>query len=948
MEPQFLAKTEFICGVVEGFYGRPWTTGQRKDLFTKMKKWGMNSYLYAPKDDYKHRAYWRELYTVEEADHLSSLISAAKDKGLRFIYAISPGLDILYSSTKDVGALKRKLEQVNQLGCDAFAILFDDIDPEMSKADKEMFKSFAHAQVSVTNEVYQHVNAQAFLFCPTQYCATRAVPNVRTSEYLKTIGSKLDPTIDIMWTGPKVISKDLTIESIEEITEAIRRPPVIWDNLHANDYDQKRVFLGPYSGRSPLIISRLRGVLTNPNCEYGANFVAIHTLAQWSHCTEDAKKVIDEAMNPDAKLETENEDGNPGHIPENLAPHVYHPIVALRSAIKEWLEEFKKTKQAWGPIIKPQIISVPVPLIPSVNTCITLTSTTTTTTTSCSVPRTTSIIPSAIPTVPTVNCSASELISIVENSNINFIPTSSTTVMNSLVADNKVICADTVDSVTNTGTSDHANSSDSDITEMPMKPVIPKVDSDTPQASLAGLEPMDCNTATPPNRSPPPVVPSAAANERNVEDVPMGENNERTSEMSSPDEGVESGNTSVSVMNLDSELESGGSSTNQANTPSSSMQVENQLDEDSKPVNTEQALTVEDLQLLCDLFYLPFEHGLQGLQLLHDFQWLKTNSNRVAGITEADKSKPEVAEWYDRAKKFSVMTKNVNKISQKLNNIPNRELLYELYPYIWDLRGVCSLMNSYITWLGFSKGWKEAFMSGDQEPWVIRGGLTAELQRLIPVDRGTDLYLYKAPDIPGSQTYTIRPYRSSDEASVYKICSMTYNDGLSAADEFARIPDLPGEITLGGFLNLCPELCFVVEDNNDMIIGAAVAALNGKEFRRRLKMSWLEMLRKKYPVSIDVDSQLAKDTIASLKSELSEIPEDVLTNHPAELKFIVVAPLVDPSVPKRLVTCILAALRANGIFGCFVEVTKEENYFMDLFKKLGFTELCPNYMGRSY
>lgn len=43
--------------------------------------------------------------------------------------------------------------------------------------------------------------------------------------------------------------------------------------------------------------------------------------------------------------------------------------------------------------------------------------------------------------------------------------------------------------------------------------------------------------------------------------------------MSSPDEGVESGNTSVSVMNLDSELESGGSSTNQANTPSSSMQV---------------------------------------------------------------------------------------------------------------------------------------------------------------------------------------------------------------------------------------------------------------------------------------------------------------------------------------------------------------------------------------
>lgn len=46
-----------------------------------------------------------------------------------------------------VGALKRKLEQVSQFGCSAFALLFDDIEPEMSEADKEVFQSFAHAQV---------------------------------------------------------------------------------------------------------------------------------------------------------------------------------------------------------------------------------------------------------------------------------------------------------------------------------------------------------------------------------------------------------------------------------------------------------------------------------------------------------------------------------------------------------------------------------------------------------------------------------------------------------------------------------------------------------------------------------------------------------------------------------------------------------------------------------
>ena len=32
-----LQDSSFLCGVVEGFYGRPWTTEQRKDLFTKLQ-----------------------------------------------------------------------------------------------------------------------------------------------------------------------------------------------------------------------------------------------------------------------------------------------------------------------------------------------------------------------------------------------------------------------------------------------------------------------------------------------------------------------------------------------------------------------------------------------------------------------------------------------------------------------------------------------------------------------------------------------------------------------------------------------------------------------------------------------------------------------------------------------------------------------------------------------
>src|SRR5205085_8340571 len=106
-------------------------------------------------------------------------------------------------------------------GCSAFALLFDDIEPEISQADKEVFQSYGHAQVSITNEVFQAINEAHFMFCPTEYCSARANPNVRTSEYLNTIGAQLLPQLDIMWTGTKVITKEITVESILELSEIL-------------------------------------------------------------------------------------------------------------------------------------------------------------------------------------------------------------------------------------------------------------------------------------------------------------------------------------------------------------------------------------------------------------------------------------------------------------------------------------------------------------------------------------------------------------------------------------------------------------------------------------------------------------------------------------------------------------------------------------------------------
>lgn len=111
--------------------------------------------------------------------------------------------------------------------------------------------------------------------------------------------------------------------------------------------------------------------------------------------------------------------------------------------------------------------------------------------------------------------------------------------------------------------------------------------------------------------------------------------------MSSPDEGVESGNASGSIMNLDSEVELSCFSSSLMQTSSSMMQGEPPTDGRKRSVC--QDISSDDLHLLCDLFYLPYEHGAQGIHIMQEFQWLKTNSNVIAGASSKDKCKPEVS-----------------------------------------------------------------------------------------------------------------------------------------------------------------------------------------------------------------------------------------------------------------------------------------------------------------
>ena len=135
----------------------------------------------------------------------------------------------------------------------------------------------------------------------------------------------------------------------------LQRPPILWDNLHANDYDQRRLFLGPYSGRSVTLHSHLNGVLTNPNCEYTANYIAFHTLAQWHRSSiahtkrplpaqQAFRLEVEDQTNEFNQSDESSESGSESGVKKpGVDVHLYEPHKALEVAMKEWISEIQRS-----------------------------------------------------------------------------------------------------------------------------------------------------------------------------------------------------------------------------------------------------------------------------------------------------------------------------------------------------------------------------------------------------------------------------------------------------------------------------------------------------------------------------------------------------------------------------------------------------------------------------
>ena len=174
---------------------------------------------------------------------------------MNFYWAIHPGLDIKWTN-EDRDNLVNKLEKMYGLGIRSFAVFFDDISGEGSRAEKqaELLNYVDSAFVR------KHGDVSPLLLCPTIY--NRAWSG-KGDVYLHTLGQHLRPGIEVMWTGNSVVHT-IEKEGMNWINERIRRKGYIWFNFPVNDFVRDHLLLGPTYGNGLDIADDLSGFVSNP------------------------------------------------------------------------------------------------------------------------------------------------------------------------------------------------------------------------------------------------------------------------------------------------------------------------------------------------------------------------------------------------------------------------------------------------------------------------------------------------------------------------------------------------------------------------------------------------------------------------------------------------------------------------------------------------------------
>ncbi|HXG49904.1 MAG TPA: beta-N-acetylglucosaminidase domain-containing protein [candidate division Zixibacteria bacterium] len=279
-------------GIVEGFFGPPWSLRHREEIFRFGAARGMNTYLYAPKDDPYHRARWSLPYPASRWRELLHLIRAAQRFGIDFVYGFHPGQGLCFSDAAPVQKLIAKAERFYDAGVRIFAVLFDDIPSRLAHArDRTAFSgSLARAEATWMQAVLERQPASwrgvRWWLCPSYYTPDPILARTFGAfepDFLPILADYLPPQVACLWTGPRVVPRTITYAHARRVAQTIAHPLILWDNYPVNDLSMsEELHLGPLRGRDPRLPRAARGYLNNPLLQETLSFIPLATCFDYA------------------------------------------------------------------------------------------------------------------------------------------------------------------------------------------------------------------------------------------------------------------------------------------------------------------------------------------------------------------------------------------------------------------------------------------------------------------------------------------------------------------------------------------------------------------------------------------------------------------------------------------------------------------------------------------
>lgn len=290
-------------GIIEGYYGEPWSFESRKDLANFMSKHRLNTYMYAPKSDPYHRVKWNELYPEAELKNLVDFKNSLENNYIDFYYCLSPGYTkgggkiFEYVKEEDFELLFKKFDQVVEQGITKFGLLLDDIDYKLSGANLEKFKRPGIAHAHICNVIYNYLSNKVIdlevVMCPTEY------HQIGESEYRNDLRTLLNENIKVFWTGDNVCAEVITDYQAEVTKDAFGHNLFIWDNFPVTDFTYGvRQYMGPIVNRTADLNKYASGYIINPMNLYEISKIAMITQAHfaWNSYKYDSKTSFEIAL----------------------------------------------------------------------------------------------------------------------------------------------------------------------------------------------------------------------------------------------------------------------------------------------------------------------------------------------------------------------------------------------------------------------------------------------------------------------------------------------------------------------------------------------------------------------------------------------------------------------------------------------------------------------------